>query len=177
MTPLMTTTPKTIAHEMVQDCIARRLRQVNRMVTRLYDEALRELGLTVNQLNILATIISQGQIQPGQLGKLLGMEKSTVSRTIDRMVNKGWLEVNPGKDGRSQLLKATQYGRQLLVKAAPVWDQLQDSVLGGMEATSGEDSQGMSLLALLSGNPQPTDNETSDPEVYSDDDFAADFYS
>ena len=71
-----------IAQQMSQECVARRLRQVNRTVTRLYDEALRPHGLTVNQLNILAVIISEQQIRPGQLAQALGMEKSTVSRSV-----------------------------------------------------------------------------------------------
>ena len=130
-------TPKEVARQMTSDCIAMRLRQLNRMVTRLYDEALRPLGFTVNQLNILATIVSRGPIPPGQLGQMLGMEKSTVSRTIDRMHKHGWIDISPGKDKRSQSLKATPQGRQLLVTAAPVWNELQANVLDSAAEKSG----------------------------------------
>ncbi len=118
-----------IAQQMSQACVARRLRQVNRTVTRLYDEALRPHGITVNQLNILAVIISERAIRPGQLGQALGMEKSTVSRTTERMVNKGWIKVAQGKDGRTQLLTVTAKGRQLLVAITPIWDTLQSRLL------------------------------------------------
>lgn len=118
-----------IAQQMSQECVARRLRQVNRTVTRLYDEALRPHGLTVNQLNILAVIISEKQIRPGQLGQALGMEKSTVSRTVDRMVGKGWLKVTAGQDSRTQLLTVTTKGNQLLLSVTPVWDTLQAGIL------------------------------------------------
>lgn len=118
-----------IAQQMSQECVARRLRQVNRTVTRLYDEALRPHGLTVNQLNILAVIVSESQIRPGQLGQALGMEKSTVSRTVDRMVGKGWLKVAQGQDSRTQLLTVTAKGHQLLLTVTPVWDTLQAGIL------------------------------------------------
>ena len=124
-----------IAHQMSHECVARRLRQVNRTVTRLYDEALRPHGITVNQLNILAVIISEQQIRPGQLGQALGMEKSTVSRTIDRMVGKGWLKVAPGKDSRTQILTVTTKGNKLLLTVTPIWDTLQAGIL-----TTGGDS-------------------------------------
>lgn len=124
-----------IAQQMSQECVARRLRQVNRTVTRLYDEALRPHGLTVNQLNILAVIVSESQIRPGQLGQALGMEKSTVSRTVDRMVGKGWLKVAQGQDSRTQLLTVTTKGHQLLLAVTPVWDTLQAGIL-----TTGGDS-------------------------------------
>jgi len=122
-------TAQAIARQMSQECVARRLRQANRTITRLYDEALRSHGITVNQLNILAVIISEKQIQPSQLGKVLGMEKSTVSRTVDRMVKKNWIAVHPGEDSRTQRLSVTAKGRQLLVTVTPIWDRLQAGVL------------------------------------------------
>lgn len=138
-----------IAEQMSQECVARRLRQVNRTITRLYDEALRPHGLTVNQLNILAVVISENQIQPGQLGRSLGMEKSTVSRTISRMEDRGWLKVAQGKDSRTQILSVTHKGRQLLLTVTPIWDNLQTGVLN---PTNGDN-----LLQMLAieHEPQP----------------------
>ncbi|MEM9807078.1 MAG: MarR family transcriptional regulator [Cyanobacteria bacterium P01_D01_bin.56] len=161
-------TPKAIARQMTNDCIAMRLRQLNRMVTRLYDEALRPLGFTVNQLNILATIVSRGPIAPSQLGQMLAMEKSTVSRTIDRMQKHGWIEIGPGKDKRSQSLKATPKGRQLLLAAAPVWDELQANVV---DATA----DNASLLAVFGIAPKSMNDEVTEDAFYSDE-FASEFY-
>lgn len=137
-----------IARHMSQECVARRLRQVNRTITRLYDEALRPYGLTVNQLNILAVVISEKQIRPGQLGQALGMEKSTVSRTVDRMEKKGWLKVTSGSDSRTQNLTATAQGQQLLLTVTPIWDELQSGVL----IPSGDQN----ILQMLSLHPEPT---------------------
>ncbi len=159
--PLLRETAQEIARQMSQECVARRLRQVNRTITRLYDEALRPHGLTVNQLNILAVIVSKKQIQPGQLGRTLGMEKSTVSRTIDRMVQKDWIAISPGKDSRTQRLSATAKGRQMLITVTPIWDDLQRGVL---TTTSGQTI--LQMLALgaepdMSTNGQPQDAEVS----------------
>jgi DNA-binding MarR family transcriptional regulator len=146
-----------IAQQMSQECVARRLRQVNRTVTRLYDEALRPHGITVNQLNILAVVISEQQIRPGQLGQALGMEKSTVSRTIDRMVGKNWLKVAQGKDSRTQLLTVTRQGRQLLLAVTPIWDTLQTGIL-----TTG----GNNILNMLTVSEPPL--ESAEPGEVSD---------
>ena len=153
-----------IAQQMSQACVARRLRQVNRTVTRLYDEALRPYGLTVNQLNILAVVISEGQIRPGQLGQALGMEKSTVSRTVDRMVGKNWLKVTQGQDSRTQLLTVTRKGRQLLLSVTPVWDTLQAGILtaGGdilhMLTVGGSPAEPAEAYAPLTEHEQPCGN-------------------
>ncbi|MEL6468431.1 MAG: MarR family winged helix-turn-helix transcriptional regulator [Cyanobacteria bacterium J06623_4] len=145
-------TARDIAQQMSQQCVARRLRQVNRTITRLYDEALRPYGLTVNQLNILAVVISENQIRPGQLGQSLGMEKSTVSRTVDRMIRKDWIKAVPGKDSRTQLLSVTAKGRKLLLSVTPIWDDLQAGVLT-------ETDSGNNILQLLG----LSDDETNMP--------------
>lgn len=165
-------TPKEIARQMTSSCVAMRLRQINRMVTRLYDEALRPIGLTVNQLNILSTIVSRGPIPPGQLGQMLGMEKSTVSRTIDRMCKNGWIDIGPGKDRRSQLLKATPPGRQLLLEAAPIWHELQLHVLDSTAENS-------SLLTAFGIGEKSVDIgiDDSDTDDFYSDEFASEFYS
>lgn len=150
-----------IARQMSQECVARRLRQVNRTITRLYDEALRPYGLTVNQLNILAVIISTTQIRPGQLGQTLGMEKSTVSRTVDRMVSKGWLNIAAGEDSRTQLLSVTRKGQQLLLAVTPTWDTLQAGVL----TADGGDN----ILQMLALSDEPTSTDEADPPPSADD--------
>lgn len=160
-----------IAQQMSQECIARRLRQVNRTITRLYDEALRPHGLTVNQLNILAVIISEKQIRPGQLGQTLGMEKSTVSRTIDRMEKKGWLKISKGEDSRTQLLSVTPKGRQLLLSVTPIWDNLQHGVL------TGTGTEGNILEMLTVGTPAEEAELQAEPAEYTHEPVSAeDFY-
>ena len=164
-------TPKEIARQMTNDCIARRLRQINRMVTRLYDDALRPLGFTINQLNILATIVSRGPIPPGRLGQMLGMEKSTISRTIDRMCKHGWIDIGPGKDNRSQSLQATPKGRQLLITAAPVWHELQANVLDSTAEHRGL----LAAFGIAAQDGEVPDAGQEDEDFYSED-FATDFY-
>lgn len=167
-------TPKEIARQMTNDCIAMRLRQLNRIVTRLYDDALRPLGFTTNQLNILATIVSRGPIPPGELGQMLGMEKSTVSRTVDRMCKRGWINIGPGKDKRSQSLQATPQGRQLLATAAPVWFDLQANVLDSTAENAGL----LAAFGIASHTSAANDIDgVEDEEDFYSDEFAADFYS
>ena len=165
-------TAQKIARQMSQECVARRLRQVNRTITRLYDEALRPHGLTVNQLNILAVVISEKKIRPGQLGQALGMEKSTVSRTVDRMVRKDWLKVTPGEDSRTQLLTVTAKGRKLLLSVTPIWDNLQAGVL----TDAGSGSNILQLLAL-SDEAATSEPDTNEAKMHADGPVSADdFY-
>ena len=106
-------------------CIAVRLRLLNRVVTNLYDEALRPLGLKVSQMNVLVVAARLGLARPAQVSELLHLDLSTLSRNVDRMVAKGWLEVVPEEDARTQPFRLTERGRRLLERAIPAWEKAQ----------------------------------------------------
>ncbi|WP_045227378.1 MarR family winged helix-turn-helix transcriptional regulator, partial [Methyloterricola oryzae] len=67
------------------DCIARRVRMLNRLVTNLYDEGLRPLGLKVSQVTILVAAWKMGTARPAAVCDALQMDVSTLSRNVDRM--------------------------------------------------------------------------------------------
>jgi DNA-binding MarR family transcriptional regulator len=108
------------------NCIAVRLRLLNRVVTNLYDEALRPLGLKVSQLNVLVVTAKLGVARPAQVCELLHLDISTLSRNVDRMMAKGWLEVVPEEDARTQPFRLTEQGRRLLERAIPAWEKAQE---------------------------------------------------
>ncbi|HJT78922.1 MAG TPA: MarR family winged helix-turn-helix transcriptional regulator, partial [Gemmataceae bacterium] len=106
-------------------CIAVRLRLLNRVVTNLYDEALRPLGLKVSQMNVLVVAAKLGVARPAQVCELLHLDISTLSRNVDRMMAKGWLEAVPEQDARTQPFRLTGQGRRLLERAIPAWEKAQ----------------------------------------------------
>jgi len=109
-----------------RSCIAVRVRLLNRVITNLYDDALRPLGLRVSQVNILVVAAKLGVARPAQVCELLNLDASTMSRNVERMQAKGWLEVVPDEDGRSQPFRLTAQGRKLLEKAVPAWEEAQE---------------------------------------------------
>src|SRR4051794_8162688 len=116
-----TTTIDTIA----KTCIAVRLRKLNRVVTNIYDGALRPLGLKASQLNILIVTAKLGLARPAQVCDFLQLDTSTLSRNVERMRAHGWLEVVPGEDARTQSFRLTTQGKRLIEKAIPAWEQAQ----------------------------------------------------
>src|SRR5246127_3370234 len=106
-------------------CIAVRLRLLNRVVTNLYDDALRHLGLKVSQLNILVVTAKVRVARPAQVCEILHLDTSTLSRNVERMRAKGWLEVVPAEDGREQPFRLTAQGKRLLERAVPAWEKAQ----------------------------------------------------
>ena len=106
-------------------CIAVRLRLLNRVVTNLYDDALRPLGLKVSQLNILIVTAHLGLARPAQVCEILQLDASTLSRNVKPLQAHGWLEVVPDEDARAQPFRLTPQGNRLIEKAVPAWEEAQ----------------------------------------------------
>lgn len=114
-----------LAKFVAADCIAYRVRLLNRVITGIYDRALLPLGLKVNQANILTMLSLTEQASSADIARVLLMDKSTVSRTVDRMKKNGWISISSLGDGASQVITVTPQGRELLAKAHTQWEKAQ----------------------------------------------------
>ena len=130
------TVTKSPAEIITRDCLAARVRLLNRQVMRIYDDALRPLGIKVTQLNVLAALGRLGACSPTTMTKLLDMEKSTLSRNLERLRSRGLIKVQPGARGRAQQVVVTDQGRELLEQALPRWEAAQERVAKRLGAST-----------------------------------------
>lgn len=118
-----------VAAEIAADCLAMRVRFLNRSLTAIYDDAFRSLGITTGQVNMLVAIIKQESLTSRQLGDILNIEKSTLSRNLERMRKSAWIELTPPATGRAYSIKASRKGKALLRKVLPCWQNAQDDAV------------------------------------------------
>jgi DNA-binding MarR family transcriptional regulator len=118
-------TEEVTVERIARQCIAVRVRLLNRMVTKLYNDALRSYGLTVSQMNILVAVSHLGEAKQRDICGTLHLDKSTLSRDVERMKTQGWLEKLSGQDRRTGLLRITRQGEKLLKQTFPAWKQAQ----------------------------------------------------
>lgn len=115
------TTKPSPAQVIATECLALRLRALNRLVTSAYDDALRPHGLRVGQLSILAAVACMKQAKPADVCAILCMDKSTLSRDVKVLQRQGWVEECLAEDGRTRPLRITAAGSRLLEKSLPAW--------------------------------------------------------
>ena len=118
-----------LVQRVAKECIAMRVRRLNRVVTKIYDDHFRPLGLRTAQQTMLVAISLMKTPTPTHLERRLSLEKSTVSRNVERMQRHGWVEFVPGEDGRSHHLKMTAKGAKLLRESAAAWQLAQKKVV------------------------------------------------
>ena len=107
------------------ECAAGQLRLINRAITALYDAALRPLDLKVGQMSLLVLASNRDLVRPADVCCALQMDPSTLSRNVERMRAKGWLEVVPEGDARARPFRITPKGRRLARRAVPAWEKAQ----------------------------------------------------
>ena len=122
---MTTSSNSQIAETMAHECLAVRMRLLNRVITSIYDDAFRPLGVKTSQMNILVAAKRAGLARPGEICHALQLDTSTLSRNVERMKAKGWLEVVPDEDARAQPFRLTAKGNKLLERAKPAWQQAQ----------------------------------------------------
>jgi DNA-binding MarR family transcriptional regulator len=120
---------RSAAHEMADrlrgECLAVRVRLINRVISALYDEALRPFGLRISQLNILGAVACLGRSRPAEVCRVLRIEKSTLSRDVELMKQNGWIDSDPPTGGRNQTIGLTAQGKKLLAQVGPSWEKAQ----------------------------------------------------
>lgn len=128
MTPTLAKAPVAIteiAEATSSTCLATRVRQLSRIITRVYDDALRPLGITASQFTLLTQLAQQDGITAVEIGHSLDIEKSTLSRNLKRLLALGHLTMDPPAGRRGRGLHLTPKGQDVIQKAYPVWKDAQ----------------------------------------------------
>jgi DNA-binding MarR family transcriptional regulator len=105
-------------------------RRTSRALTQMYEEALRPLGLRATQMTILQVLSRAGEVSQGQLGVMLAMDSTSLTRTLAIMARKGWIEEQRGEDRRERRIRLSAAGEAKLKRAMPVWEKVQSRLLG-----------------------------------------------
>src|SRR6516165_4777582 len=115
-------------------CNCGALRQAARRVTRLYDEALAPIGLSVNQFSILARLNRVGPSTIQELAQLLVMDRSTLGHLLRPLEKRGFVKLAVSeRDRRGRIAMLTPAGKAVVAKARPRWIAAQyrfDGVFG-----------------------------------------------
>jgi len=106
-------------------CLA--ARRTARAITRHFEVELRRHGLRATQFSILAALAVAGAMPMGDLAGLLGLERTTLTRSATLLERNGWVRANRSEDGRERPLRLTASGRRKLEAAYPSWKAAQDS--------------------------------------------------
>ncbi len=118
----------TTERDVVDECACHKVRMAARAVTRAYDDALRPAGLRATQLAVLVAVALDGAMSITALAKVMGMDRSTLTRNLGPLEKEGLIAVGLEGWHRSRTLEITKKGRSRLREAMPLWEKAQKTL-------------------------------------------------
>jgi DNA-binding MarR family transcriptional regulator len=120
-----------IARRVADECTGVRVRQVSRLLTRIYDDRLRPLGIQQSQLAVLvaAAMFGEDGATMCALASKLVMDRTTLTRNVVPLEKAGYLRVaRSAEDARARVILLTRAGERLIEAAYPLWEEAQKRI-------------------------------------------------
>lgn len=112
-------------------CACFNLRKAARAVTQLYDDALRPSGLRTTQFTLLALLAGHGAMGVNELAAASVTDRTTLTRNLAVLEREGLVRTRAANaDARIRLAELTDFGRERLSVALPLWERVQDQMQG-----------------------------------------------
>ncbi len=117
--------------EVVRSCAVFNLRKATRVLTQHHEREMRSCGILPTQFSLLVAVHLLGPVPVGVLAERLVMDRTTLSRNLKPLQEKGLVALTPSSlDQRLREVCLTEQGRERLHKALPCWRRAQEAVAG-----------------------------------------------
>jgi len=110
---------------LIHQCVASRLRRLSRVADGYLRNSLADFDITENQMNILFVLHKTNEIEQGAIGKILFLERSTVSRAVKLLEKKNYIFKSIDYQPK---IKLTNSGEKLVLQLIPIWEKFMDEI-------------------------------------------------
>jgi DNA-binding MarR family transcriptional regulator len=108
------------------DCNCMSLRRAARRVSHAYDVKLSQVGLTIAQFDILASLDQIGSASVNGLAEAIELDRSTIWRNVRVLQRNGIVQITDSEeDGRTRAISMTPKGAHMFLMAVPLWEEAQ----------------------------------------------------
>lgn len=109
------------------------LRRVYLAISEALQRRLDPHGVTVAQWPVLSSLYSGKSQTPAELAAHIGLNRSAITRLLDRLEKKGFVErQSSAHDGRSYSIRLTESGRGIVPKLAELSQAVNAQFLSGL---------------------------------------------
>jgi DNA-binding MarR family transcriptional regulator len=130
-------------------CLVFNTRMAARAVTRRYDALLRPYGITSAQFSLLGGIGRGEGRTVTELAERNGIERTGLTRNIDRLERLGLIESRPARKGTGRVCDLTDKGEALVEELVPLWVSAQAEMRELLAASASDFSTTLDVLKRL----------------------------
>jgi DNA-binding MarR family transcriptional regulator len=111
--------------ELLDQCALFDVHRLARAMTQLYNQHMRETGLTMAQFTLLRNIAAMAPAGMTQIAEAMLMDRTSVTHLIDPLIDRGLLATEAGEDRRVRNVIATKEGLAALRHSEQAWQLAQ----------------------------------------------------
>lgn len=127
--PMRSDLPLSVTHEVRDRCLCLHLQRAARAIGRRFDDALKPVGLNQGQYSLLISLNRPTAPRISDVAQLLAMDRTTLTANIKPLQRRGLLSVvQDNDDRRVRRLALTESGRDVLVRAVPIWRATHEAI-------------------------------------------------
>lgn len=127
--------------------IIHELFQKSRLLSKELNQALKKHDLFAAQWTVIYCVFQHGEMTLTQIWKYLNVEAPTITRTVNRLEQMGWLETREGKDRREKNVQLTEMAMVQLAEISQTIIQFEENALKNL--TEEEEKLLMKLLKKI----------------------------
>ena len=109
-------------------CYCINLRRAANTVSNIYDKFLMSTDLSVNQFSLILNLNRLGVCSVSDLAAYIGLERTTVVRTIKPLIDRGLITDIASDNQRNRSLTLTEAGKEKIEKGLPLWENAQNFI-------------------------------------------------
>lgn len=110
-------------------CLCLHLQRAARATARMFDDALRPIGITSGQFSLLMSLNRPAPPLMGEIAAFLAMDRTTLTAMLKPLQRRGLLEARTDEaDRRGKRLVLLPEGHALLARAVPVWARTEEQI-------------------------------------------------
>lgn len=125
-------------------CYGIKFKRASSALTKYYDSMLKPVNLTVSQFSLLNDIKYIKTCNKTQLAKYAKLDRTTIIRNLNVLLEKGLVEEIEGETNRNNLIQLTKLGNLTIEQGYVLWKQAQKNI----RKTIGEENLGLFLKTL-----------------------------
>jgi len=112
-----------------KECVAYNFQKTARHFAKFYRKTINLSGLQGAQFPLLLAIKLNEPVSISSLAQRLELDRTTLSRNIKRLVEKGYAALERDEDLRVRNIQLTESGADILNQALPLWEKAQNKVI------------------------------------------------
>lgn len=109
-------------------CLCIDVRNAANQLTKIYDEAIKDAGISITQFSQLHAILTLETATLNRVSEATHLDRSTLGRNMRVLENMGMVTMKAGEDARTRVIEVTSKGQSAFKKAVPLWLNIQNEM-------------------------------------------------